>query len=190
VVIVSVLNIFLLVFPLFLAEYTGVSVLEGKIIPGETFEGEFLINDTKDLTFILEANYISKLSITITDPNGNISTWKKEYSSSSSGGHATQIDATMILTPQLTGKYHIEVTGAKSPINLRIKSGMINVTKNGLFFVGAWVFWFIVIFAISRKVPAGEAVLIAFGKPSKEEVLIALLISLVTIYATVYYSSI
>jgi uncharacterized YccA/Bax inhibitor family protein len=185
VVIVSFLNIFLLGISLVLAEYTGVSVLEGKIIPEETFKGDFILNNTKDLTFIFEANYISKLTITITDPNGNISTWKKEYSSHSSSRSSggTVVDATMILTPQLTGKYHIEITGAKSPINLRIKSGMINPIKNGLIFVGVGIFWFVVLFAISRM---GVEV----GKPSKEEVFIALLISLVTIYATIYYSSI
>lgn len=179
---VAALNIMFLIFSLFLTCYTGVSVLEGKIIPGKTFEGEFVVNNTKYLTLIFEADSISNsewLSVTLTDPNRDMKSWKKLFSIPKGGGQTT--DSTMILTPQLIGKYNITITDAKFPTNLRIKSGMINPTKNVLIFVGAWIFCFIVLIAIAKW-------RIDFSW-SKNGFLVALPISLVATYTVVYYSS-
>jgi hypothetical protein len=179
---VAMINIMFLSFSLFLTGYTGVSVLEGKITPGETFEGDFVVNNTEYLTLIFDAFSTSNsewLSVTLTDPNGDTKSWEKFFSIPKGGGQAT--DSTMILTPQLIGKYHITITDAKFPTNLRIKSGMINPTKNVLIFVGAWIFCFIVLIAIAKW-------RIDFSW-SKNGFLIALPISLVATYTVIYYSS-
>ena len=182
---VGLLNIFLLVISIFFTlGFTGDLVLEGQIIPGESFEGEFILNNIEDLTFIFDTtssgySETELLSIVITYPNGSISPLVKIFRNSNTGDAVRTIDFDMVLTPQSTGKYHIKITNAEFPTNLHIKSGMINPMKNISVLVVALISLTIVLISIKRPLK----------EPSKEVVFIALLISLVTVFATIYYSS-
>jgi hypothetical protein len=72
---VAVLNIVFFVVALIITmNFTGGLVSEGKLFPGETYESDFTLTDTKDLTFIFSAAEVSvyrteDLEITITYPN-------------------------------------------------------------------------------------------------------------------------
>jgi hypothetical protein len=174
---VSLFNILILGLSLVFTSYTGDLVLEGKIIPGEKYEGDFVLNNTKNISINFFGYNSFSCTVIITNPKGDISSQTIRFRGATKGASAG-----MILKPQLIGKYHIVVSGAESPSDLSIKSGVITL-NNGLFFIGVWTFWFIFLFAILRN--QDPRVPVNF---SKEMVLVGLLISLVTVYPAIYYS--
>ena len=164
-----------------LAVYTGNLLLDGEVLPGKTFEGEFLVNDIKDMTFIFSATesiYLTEqLKITIIEPNGNSSSSMMMFRITPKGEQRT----TFTTKPKTTGKYHINITEAKFPTYLKIKLGMINIKSS---FVWSWVIgWIIVLFGISKYLGGSGFVL------SKEESLIAMLLSIVITSFAIYYFS-
>jgi len=198
VVWVTVLNMifFITVFSMLIAlNFTGDLVTEWSLSSG-TYESNFTLTNTKDLTFILSPSGTSSpmrenLKINITDPNGLRTSWTKGFFTFRKGTRiwSQDSDSTFIVKPTTTGVYdlRITVTGGNFPTNLKIKSGMINVQKEDLFFA---------IFILNN---IAMAIFLFIGgmfgynltdTPSKKIFLIALLTSLVITFIVTYYSSI
>ncbi len=108
----------------------------------------------------------------------------KIYSSYNSGS---------IFTPKTSGKYYINITGAEFSTDIEIKSGMINIAKKSNFYNFSFMFsmlimgcWVIVGILSNIGILPKK---FASGKTSKKQDIIALLISLVTTYIVIYFSS-
>ncbi len=167
-----------------LAGYTGDLLLNGEVLPGETFESEFLVNDIKDMTFIFSAtksltSLTEQLNINIIEPNGNSSYWMTSfYIPQENEDEPSTESTTIIKKTRTTGKYHIKITGAKTSTYIKIKTGMINVEPLSAI---AWLVFWIIVMVFSSKYLGGIVIL------SNEESIISLFLSLVINYYAIYY---
>lgn len=167
-----------------LAGYTGDLLLNGEVLPGETFEGEFIVKDIKDMTFIFTAtksltSLTEQLNIKIIEPNGNSSYWMTSfYIPQENEDEPSTESTTIIKKTKTTGKYHINITGAKTSTYIKIKTGMINVEPLSAI---AWLVFWIIVMVFSSKYLGGIVIL------SNEESIISLFLSLVINYYAIYY---
>ncbi|MDD1744379.1 MAG: hypothetical protein LUQ20_01000 [Candidatus Methanoperedens sp.] len=95
-------------------------------------------------------------------------------------------DSTFIIKPTIAGMYYLRITDAKFPTDLKIRSGMVNVLKEDLFFVVLILSCIVIAIFLFMGDKIGYNLC---DSPSKKGFLIALLISLVITFTTVYYSS-
>lgn len=193
IVIAGVFNWFILIpFFFFGAPYTGDVVLKDRLMPGETYNNEFILNSVDEVSLGFEytvygmRSQSEKLTISIEDPNGNIAFQLfKDLSieGSRDADSTTIIDYSTIFSPRIAGKYRIKITGAEFSTDFWINSGMMNITKRPIFLIAPLMFWFIVAgiiaFAFNHRVQ----------NASKSQVLTAFLFSLITAYAAIYYAS-
>ena len=73
--IIGFLTFVFLICSMFVLLNTGELVLEGKIYPAETFESDFTLNDTKDLTLVIHAvnsESTELLNINIMNSDGDV----------------------------------------------------------------------------------------------------------------------
>ena len=180
---ISILNFVLLIIsPFALEHFTGNTVLKGKINPGETFEGEFNLADTKEISIFLRAVTSStipkneNLEINISDSNGLIFTKMKKFSiRSSESGTTTSISDHLTFIPRTIGTHYIIVTNAEFPTDIEIKSGAYNIQidKSFLTVLGLSTFIWVFLAFILKRTLYSVSVL---------EVLISFIISLAIIY--------
>lgn len=195
--------VFLMLFFMFSGNITGNLLLQSKIIPGETFESEFTIDDLKEVTLIFETskaiwdNYplYEVVNITVLDPKGDVVFYQLKAISLSKtdqerrDGQVSLIksstDTSSSFVPETTGKYHIEMSNVDFPSSLSINSGMINPTKKPFFFIGSFLIWFAVLLVISINFQRNNEIC----SPSMRELIIALPISLIITALSIYVSS-
>ncbi len=189
-IITAIFHLSILSVIIFFAPYTGDVVLEGQLIPGETFEREFIINDLKDVTVGFEStigggsSQSEWLRIIIIDSEGNVAfNTFKNLGTTSKSSRTTVTDYTIIFEPKTIGRFYIKVTDAKFPTKIWINSGMVNITKRPFILIGAVLSNFIIILAI--VIPIKYKI----QNISKKQVLIAFLIGSISAYIIIYYSS-
>lgn len=166
---------------LLVEQFTGDVVLSGNVNEGKILEGNPVLTENKDVTFIFESRYDSSLHITIVGPDGVESSWIKKLRVSEESEPTT--DYTFIFKPESTGPHYIKISDAKSYASVKVVSGMINPTKNGLVLVGMSVFSMIGMFFIAKYYNH------QITHSSKKQAIIAIMISLITTYIVVLYSS-
>lgn len=176
----GVFNFVFLIGSGFLVEhFTGDVVLSGNIDHGKILEGNPMLTENKDVTFLFTSRGGSNLHITIVNPDGIEYSWIKKFRTASSNAATT--DYTFSFTPKSTGTYCIKISNATYHTDVKVISGMINPTKNVLILVGVLMFWIIIFFSAYRKTYTYN------GKIPT--VYIAFILSLATTYITIYYSS-
>jgi hypothetical protein len=163
-------------------QFTGDVVLSGNINHGKILEGNPMLTENKDVTFVFESRYDSDLHITIVNPDGIEFSWIKKFRTSEPS--KPTVDYTFVFTPKSTGTYCIKISNAKSYTDIKVVSGMINPTKNGLILVGSSVFWIIGMLFIAIHYNH------QIHHSSIKQAIIALMISLITTYIVVLYSSV
>ncbi|MBC2708676.1 MAG: hypothetical protein HF975_14750 [ANME-2 cluster archaeon] len=180
---ISIFNFVLLIIsPIAFEHFTGNTVLKGEIKPGETFEGEFNLVDSKEISIFFRAktsSIVSKsenLEISISDSNGLLFSKIKKFTiRSSESGTTSSLSDYLTFIPRITGTHYILVTNAEFPTDIEIKSGAYNIQYDKLFItvlVLSILILVILIFIFKRTLYS----------VSKLEVLIAFMISSTIIY--------
>jgi hypothetical protein len=199
ILMICIFNIVLLTSTLFYADHiTGDVILTGSINSGETFEGSSLFIENNDITFSFRTRVTGSdvrrelLNITIKTPEGIEFSWQKMFGCQIFSGRngvpiydqifgTTCVDSAMIFTPNSTGIYHIKISDAKFSTNIRLISGMaqLNLVFKGALAI-SWIGIIFNLFVFKHEIRYS----------TKKQALIALMISLITTYVAVQYSSI
>jgi len=186
ILLICIFNFVLLIIsPIAFQHFTGNTVLKGDIKPGETFEGEFNLVDSKEISIFFRAktsNTVSKsenLEISISDSNGLLFSKIKKFTiKSSESGTTSSISDYLTFIPRMTGTHYIIVTNAEFPTDIEIKSGAYNIQFDKLILTVLALSIFILVFLIfvfKRTLYSA----------SKLEVLIAFITSSVIIYLAI-----
>jgi len=180
---ISIFNFVLLIIsPIAFEHFTGNTVLKGEIKPGETFEGEFNLVDSKEISIFFRAktsSIVSKsenLEISISDSNGLLFSKIKKFTiRSSESGTTSSLSDYLTFIPRITGTHYILVTNAEFPTDIEIKSGAHNIQYDKLFITVLVLSILILVFLIFIFKRTLYSV-------SKLEVLIAFMMSSTIIY--------
>ncbi len=194
---------FLMLFFMFSGTITGNLVLESKIIPGNTFESEFTIDNLKEVTLIFDTskaiwdNYplYEELNITVQDPKGDLVFYQlkditlfktdQERQDDQAALIKSSTDTSSSFVPETTGKYHIKISNVKFPSSLSVNSGMINPTKRPFFYIGSFLIWFAILLVLSINYQRNHE----YGSPSIKHLIIGLPISFIITAISIYISS-
>jgi len=191
---------FLILFFMFSGNITGNLVYKSKIIPDIPLESEFTIDNLKEVTLIFETSkalgdvypIYEKLNITVLDPKGDVLFYQLKAISLSKTNQERRDDQVFLIksstdtsssfVPEITGKYHIEISNVNFPSTLSINSGMINPSKRPFFFIVSFLIWFAVLLVISINFQRNNEIC----SPSMKELIIALPISLLITAISIY----
>jgi hypothetical protein len=137
---VSVFNILLSGLFLYAGEYIlGEEILTDSIGPSKDINNDVMLTKSEMVTFVFETEepYSSSeiLRIVMVDPENTEHSWVKDFYGSTIGGsRGTERGAKdyFSFTPELSGRYHIEISNADFQTNVKLVSGMINPKEKPL----------------------------------------------------------
>jgi hypothetical protein len=137
---VSVFNILLSGLFIYAGEYIlGEDILNDSIGPSKDINNDVMLNENEMVTFVFETEepYSSSeiLRIVMVDPENTEHSWEKDFYGSTIGGsRGTERGAKdyFSFTPELSGRYHIEISNADFQTNVKLVSGMINPKEKPL----------------------------------------------------------
>lgn len=167
-------------------EYTGDLLLSGTINREKNLEGYVIFTEKKNVSFIFrssECNSRGLIDIALIDPNGKYISWNVKMRRIICNSDTKGNMASSVFTPEINGKYHINIDNSSYPAQVKVISGMVDLLRKPYVYFGSIVLWFIGLMSISHFFNH------EINNSSKNQVLIALLASLIITYATVQYVS-
>lgn len=138
---VAVINFFLLITLPFIAEYiSGDNILNDSIGPSKDLEANILLTENEKVTVVFKteerALNSESLNISLVDPQKKEFFWEKSFTPTPSDETGTQKEAMAQQTieffsfiPKASGIYHIKISNADFPTDVKIVSGMITPSE-------------------------------------------------------------
>lgn len=138
---VAFINFFLLITLPFIAEYiSGDNILNDSIGPSKDLEANILLTENEKVTVVLkteeQALNSESLNISLVDPQKKELFWEKSFTPIPSDETETQKEAMAHQTidffsfiPKASGIYHIKISNADFPTDVKIVSGMITPSE-------------------------------------------------------------
>lgn len=189
---VAFINFFLLITLPFIAEYiSGDNILNDSIGPSKDLEANILLTEYEKVTVVFkteeQALNLESLNISLVDPQKKELFWEKSFTPISSDETGTQKEAMVqqtvdffSFTPKESGIYHIKISNADFPTDVKIVSGMITPSEQPSY-LPLLLISLIVMFAgfLFKSIRMGFR---RFSFSGAINFIIALSLSLITIY--------
>ncbi|AKB57870.1 hypothetical protein [Methanosarcina barkeri] len=138
---VAVIIFFLLITLPFIAEYiSGDNILNESIGPSKDLEANILLTENEKVTVVFKteerALNSESLNLSLVDPQKKELFWEKSFTPIPSDETGTQKEAMtqqtidfFSFTPKASGIYHIKISNADFPTDVKIVSGMITPSE-------------------------------------------------------------